>query len=154
MPSAALAGGCSTPTAVPNVKSGLNTELLNAWAGASPILLLLICNSVFLTPAPMLVSFSRRATLPLSALHDAKERDGLRALRQASISWFRHIHSPFRECGISNCMFLETLRLIFRKTFPYVGHSVSPKRHFGSMFIRQFQHNAIIYWKAYSLVME
>lgn len=50
--------------------------------------------------------------------------------------------------------YLETLRLILEKTFPYVGHSVSPKRHFGPMYIRQFQHNANIYWKAYSLVME
>nr|WP_304651502.1 hypothetical protein [Bacteroides acidifaciens] len=81
MPEAAL-----PQTALPKVESGLNTELRNAGAGASPILLLLICNSVFLTPAPLLVAYSRRATLPLSALHDAKERDGLRALRQASIS--------------------------------------------------------------------
>lgn len=72
--------------ALPENESGLNTELLNAGAGASPILLLLICNSVFLTLAPLPVSFSHRATLPLSALHDAKERDGLRAFRQASIS--------------------------------------------------------------------
>ncbi len=75
LPEAAL-----PPTALLEIESGLNTELLNAGAGASPILRLLICNSVFLTPAPLLVSFSRRATLPLSALHDAKERDGLRAL--------------------------------------------------------------------------
>ncbi|WP_304649438.1 hypothetical protein [uncultured Duncaniella sp.] len=60
--------------------------MLNAGAGASPILLLLICNSVFLTPAPLLVAYSHRATLTLSALHDAKERDGLRAFQQAYIS--------------------------------------------------------------------
>ena len=81
LPEAAL-----PPTALPENESGLNTELLNAGAGASPILLLLICNSVFLTPAPLLVPFSRRATLPLSTLHDAKDYYGLRALRQASIS--------------------------------------------------------------------
>ena len=87
MPSAVFGASPALPqTALPEIESGLKTELLNAGAGASPILLLLICNSVFLTPAPLLVSFSRRATLPLSALHDAKERDGLRALRQASIS--------------------------------------------------------------------
>lgn len=86
MPSAAFAGGRSTADRIPEIGSGLNTELLNAGAGASPILLLLICNSVFLTTAPLLVSFSRRATLPLTALHDAKECDGLRTFRQASIS--------------------------------------------------------------------
>lgn len=81
MPSAAL-----PPTALPENESVLNTELLNAGAGASPILLLLICNSVSLTPAPLLVSFSRRATLPLTALHDAKVCYGLCTFRHASIS--------------------------------------------------------------------
>ena len=45
----------------------------------------------------------------------------------------------------------RTLRLILEKTFPYVGHSVSPKALCGSVFILPFQHNAITYWKAYSL---
>ena len=99
MPSAAFGTSPALPlTALSEVESGPNTELLTAGVGCSEDVALPTL-AVSATPCIVRSIILYQAVAPLLswfAPHGAKECVGLRSFRRVSIAGFRHIHSPFQ----------------------------------------------------------